>query len=211
MASHKIRVRMRQKNADQFQSVLCQVIDVTANIPFRIDYDCLTFRCDKVRRVREPRDEKSLDVHRTTLGSDCQKFTPRRKRAKARIGGDTSKYVSTDIDLQDQSGSRSRLELFLEGYDRVPDRVERGLQSGSVIFGKRVGRQTNLKRLGNALKFLDELAGLPLFDFWRPDHLCRRLGRTAQARTSYQRALELARQEPERRFLERRLRELPVQ
>jgi RNA polymerase sigma-70 factor (ECF subfamily) len=39
--------------------------------------------------------------------------------------------------------------------------------------------------------------------------LCRRLGRTTQARSSYRRALDLARQEPERRFLERRLRELP--
>jgi RNA polymerase sigma-70 factor (ECF subfamily) len=39
--------------------------------------------------------------------------------------------------------------------------------------------------------------------------LCRRLGKTAQARTSYQRAVALARQEPERRFLERRLAELP--
>jgi RNA polymerase sigma-70 factor (ECF subfamily) len=39
--------------------------------------------------------------------------------------------------------------------------------------------------------------------------LCRRLGRTAQARASYQRALALTRQEPERRFLERRLAELP--
>jgi RNA polymerase sigma-70 factor (ECF subfamily) len=38
--------------------------------------------------------------------------------------------------------------------------------------------------------------------------LCRRLGRTAEARASYQRALALARQEPERRFLERRLSEL---
>ncbi|MDQ3259669.1 MAG: RNA polymerase sigma factor [Pseudomonadota bacterium] len=38
--------------------------------------------------------------------------------------------------------------------------------------------------------------------------LCRRLGRTAQARASYQRALSLTQQEPERRFLERRLREL---
>jgi RNA polymerase sigma-70 factor (ECF subfamily) len=38
--------------------------------------------------------------------------------------------------------------------------------------------------------------------------LCRRLGRTADARASYQRALVLARQEPERRFLERRLSEL---
>jgi RNA polymerase sigma-70 factor, ECF subfamily len=38
--------------------------------------------------------------------------------------------------------------------------------------------------------------------------LCRRLGRTAEARTSYQRALALARQEPERRFLARRLEDL---
>ena len=48
---------------------------------------------------------------------------------------------------------------------------------------------------------------------YRPAHaaraeLCRRLGRTAHARESYQRALALARQEPERRFLERRLAEI---
>jgi RNA polymerase sigma-70 factor (ECF subfamily) len=35
--------------------------------------------------------------------------------------------------------------------------------------------------------------------------LCRRLGRTAEARAAYERALSLTRQEPERRFLERRL------
>ncbi|HEY3042573.1 MAG TPA: RNA polymerase sigma factor [Vicinamibacterales bacterium] len=39
--------------------------------------------------------------------------------------------------------------------------------------------------------------------------LCRRLGKTAEARVSFERALALARQEPERRFLERRLAELP--
>jgi len=38
--------------------------------------------------------------------------------------------------------------------------------------------------------------------------LCRRLGRMAEARASYERALVLTRQEPERRFLERRLGEL---
>ena len=38
--------------------------------------------------------------------------------------------------------------------------------------------------------------------------LCRRLGRTAEARASYKRALSLTQQEPERRFLERRLSEL---
>jgi RNA polymerase sigma-70 factor (ECF subfamily) len=38
--------------------------------------------------------------------------------------------------------------------------------------------------------------------------LCRRLGRVAEARAAYQRALVLTRQGPERRFLERRLAEL---
>lgn len=38
--------------------------------------------------------------------------------------------------------------------------------------------------------------------------LCRRLGRLDQARASYERALSLAKQEPERRFLERRLQDL---
>ena len=37
---------------------------------------------------------------------------------------------------------------------------------------------------------------------------CRRLGRTAEARTSYERALKLTKQGPERRFIERRLGEL---
>jgi RNA polymerase sigma-70 factor (ECF subfamily) len=38
--------------------------------------------------------------------------------------------------------------------------------------------------------------------------LCRRLGRTSDALESYERALQLTRQEPQRRFLERRIREL---
>jgi RNA polymerase sigma-70 factor, ECF subfamily len=38
--------------------------------------------------------------------------------------------------------------------------------------------------------------------------LLRRLGRTPDARAAYQRALELTRQEPERRFIKRRLNEL---
>ena len=41
-----------------------------------------------------------------------------------------------------------------------------------------------------------------------PARLCRRLGRSAEAIASYRKALQLARQEPERRFLERRIAEL---
>ena len=37
--------------------------------------------------------------------------------------------------------------------------------------------------------------------------ICRRLGRTSDATASYHRALSLAKQEPERRFLEKRLQE----
>jgi RNA polymerase sigma-70 factor (ECF subfamily) len=38
--------------------------------------------------------------------------------------------------------------------------------------------------------------------------LCRRLGRVGEARVSFERALGLVRQEPERRFLEKRVREV---
>jgi RNA polymerase sigma-70 factor (ECF subfamily) len=52
-----------------------------------------------------------------------------------------------------------------------------------------------------------ELADYHLAHAARAD-LCRRLGRTYQARESYERALALAKQEPERRFLQKRLQEL---
>ena len=52
-----------------------------------------------------------------------------------------------------------------------------------------------------------ELADYHLAHAARAD-LCRRLGRTSDARAAYEQALALARQEPERRFLERRVGEL---
>ncbi|MFN8440829.1 MAG: RNA polymerase sigma factor [Caldilineaceae bacterium] len=52
-----------------------------------------------------------------------------------------------------------------------------------------------------------ELANYHLAHAARAD-LYRRLGRLAEARTAYEQALRLSEQEPERRFLERRLREL---
>ena len=65
------------------------------------------------------------------------------------------------------------------------------------------------------LALIDEIAARGELKDYRLLHaaradLCRRLGRTGDARAAYERALALARQEPERRFLERRLRELPV-
>jgi RNA polymerase sigma-70 factor (ECF subfamily) len=52
-----------------------------------------------------------------------------------------------------------------------------------------------------------ELANYHLAHAARAD-LCRRLGKPSEARASYERALALTKQEPERRFLEKRLAEL---
>lgn len=59
----------------------------------------------------------------------------------------------------------------------------------------------------NAILAREELENYHLVHAARAD-LCLRLGQTAEARASYERALSLTQQEPERRFLEKRLREL---
>jgi RNA polymerase sigma-70 factor (ECF subfamily) len=61
--------------------------------------------------------------------------------------------------------------------------------------------------LVDAILARGQLADYHLAHSARAD-FCRRLGLVDAARTAYHRALELTRQEPERRFLERRLREL---
>jgi RNA polymerase sigma-70 factor (ECF subfamily) len=64
------------------------------------------------------------------------------------------------------------------------------------------------------LAIVDAILGRGELDSYHLAHsaradLCRRLGRIADARASYERALALVKQEPERNFLEKRLRELP--
>ena len=60
----------------------------------------------------------------------------------------------------------------------------------------------------DAILMRGDLADYHLAHSARAD-LYRRLGRATEARTAYERAYDLTRQVPERRFLERRLRELP--
>jgi RNA polymerase sigma-70 factor (ECF subfamily) len=76
----------------------------------------------------------------------------------------------------------------------------------AVAVAMRDGPQTGLAQI-DALLANGDLNDYHLAHAARAD-FCRRLGRTADAKHSYQRALELARQEPERRFLEKRLAEL---
>jgi RNA polymerase sigma-70 factor (ECF subfamily) len=71
--------------------------------------------------------------------------------------------------------------------------------AAAMVEGPSVG-----VRLIDAILERGELTDYYLAHSARAD-LCRRLGRTADARASYERALALTKQEPERRFLERRL------
>ena len=76
----------------------------------------------------------------------------------------------------------------------------------AVAVAMRDGPAIGLQLIEEILR-AGELADYHLAHAARAD-LCRRLGRNAEARISYERALALARQEPERRFLERRLADL---
>jgi RNA polymerase sigma-70 factor (ECF subfamily) len=73
----------------------------------------------------------------------------------------------------------------------------------AVAVAMRDGPEAGLGAV-DAILGRGDLADYHLAHSARAD-LCRRLGRTAEARSAYRRALELTRQEPERRFLQRRL------
>jgi len=76
----------------------------------------------------------------------------------------------------------------------------------AVAVAMRDGPEAGLELVDRLLAG-GELEGYHLAHAARAD-LCRRLGSLDQAREAYRRALELARQEPEREFLRRRLAEL---
>jgi RNA polymerase sigma-70 factor (ECF subfamily) len=76
----------------------------------------------------------------------------------------------------------------------------------AVAVAMRDGPEAGLALVDDILERGD-LAEYHLAHAARAD-LCGRLGRKAEARESYERALALTKQEPERRFLQARLREL---
>ena len=75
-----------------------------------------------------------------------------------------------------------------------------------------LNRAVAVAQAGSTEQALEIVDGLDLDDYQylhsTRGELLRRLGRTAEARAAYERALELASSEPERRFLERRIAEL---
>jgi RNA polymerase sigma-70 factor (ECF subfamily) len=76
----------------------------------------------------------------------------------------------------------------------------------AVAVAMRDGPETGLSMI-DAILARGDLTDYHLAHAARAD-LCRRVGNAAEAREAYRKALALTRQEPERRFLERRLEEL---
>ncbi|WP_448679483.1 RNA polymerase sigma factor [Pseudomonas nicosulfuronedens] len=76
----------------------------------------------------------------------------------------------------------------------------------AVALAMRDGPEAGLAQV-NAILGRGDLQDYHLAHAARAD-FCRRLGRHADARAAYERALELAKLEPERRFLEQRIRDL---
>ncbi|MGA2891104.1 MAG: RNA polymerase sigma factor [Terracidiphilus sp.] len=76
----------------------------------------------------------------------------------------------------------------------------------AVAIAMRDGPEAGLAHVDAVLKD-GELANYYLAHSARAD-MCRRLGRTAEARSSYEKALALTQQEPERQFLQERIRGL---
>ncbi|HMD76774.1 MAG TPA: RNA polymerase sigma factor [Terracidiphilus sp.] len=76
----------------------------------------------------------------------------------------------------------------------------------AVAIAMRDGPEAGLKHIDAVLEH-GELANYYLAHSARAD-MCRRLGRTAEARSSYEKAFSLTQQEPERQFLQERIRQL---
>jgi RNA polymerase sigma-70 factor (ECF subfamily) len=93
-------------------------------------------------------------------------------------------------------------------YDRLLQ-----IQPSPVVELNRAVAIAMCEGLEQGLGLIDDLLAREYLSEYHLAHsaradLCRRLGRVPEARASYQKALALARQEPERRFLSRRLEEL---
>jgi predicted RNA polymerase sigma factor len=108
-----------------------------------------------------------------------------------------------DLDLAEEA-MHEAFAVALESWPIQPSPVVQ--LNRAVAIAMRDGPETGLKDIDAVLEHGD-LANYYLAHSARAE-LCRRLGRTAEARASYEKALALTQQEPERQFLQERIRQL---
>jgi RNA polymerase sigma-70 factor (ECF subfamily) len=131
-----------------------------------------------------------------------------RARSSDRVGPYTIQAAIAAMHAQAPSSAATNWDQIVRLYDLLlqanPSPVVE--LNRAVAVAMRDGPLAGLARI-DAILTRGDLGNYHLAHAARAA-LCRQLGRTAEARASYERALALARQEPERRFLARRLSEL---
>jgi RNA polymerase sigma-70 factor (ECF subfamily) len=131
-----------------------------------------------------------------------------RALASGQIGPYTIQAAIAAVHAQAPTAKATNWRQIVELYDallRIDPSPVVDLNR-AVAVAMRDGPEAGLALIDDILQSGD-LAEYHLTHAARAD-LCRRLGRTTEARESYEQALALAKQEPERRFLQKRLREL---
>jgi RNA polymerase sigma-70 factor (ECF subfamily) len=131
-----------------------------------------------------------------------------RSLASRRVGSYTVQAAIAAVHAEARAAAATDWQQIVGLYD-VLLRIEPNPVvelNRAVAVAMRDGPEAGLT-LVDAILARGQLADYRLAHAARAD-LCRRLGRKQEAQVSYRRALALARQEPERRFIERRLAEL---
>ncbi len=125
-----------------------------------------------------------------------------------RFGSYTLQAAIAAVHAQAESVARTDWRQIVALYDQLlriqPSPVVQ--LNRAVAIAMRDGPEAGLMQIDAVLEH-GELANYYLAHSARAD-MCRRLGRTAEARASYEKALALTQQEPERQFLQERIRQL---
>jgi len=125
-----------------------------------------------------------------------------------RFGAYTLQAAIVAVHAEAESAAATDWRQIVALYDRLlrihPSPVVQ--LNRAVAIAMRDGPEAGLTLIDAVLEH-GELANYYLAHSARAD-MCRRLGRTAEARSSYEKALALTQQEPERQFLQERIRQL---
>jgi len=125
-----------------------------------------------------------------------------------RFGSYTLQAALAAVHAQAESVAATDWRQIIALYGRLlqiqPSPVVR--LNRAVAIAMLDGPEAGLTEIDAVLKY-GELANYYLAHSVRAD-MCRRLGRTSEARSSYEKALALTQQEPERQFLQERIRQL---
>ena len=119
-------------------------------------------------------------------------------------GGDCGNRVHAEVESVVATDWRQIVALYDQLARIQPSPVVQ--LNRAVAIAMCDGPEAGLAQIDAVLE-QGELADYYLAHSARAD-MCRRLGRTAEARSSYEKALALTQQEPERQFLQERIRQL---